>query len=663
MSRIFVLSTVVCGVLLGNWQASTPCFSAEAARAGGPHPRKPNVILVVTDDQGYGDMSCHGNQVLQTPAIDALHRDGLCLTDFHVNPCCSPTRAALMTGRYSSRVGVWHTVLGRSLLRAGETTMANVFAANGYRTGMFGKWHLGDSYPFRPHDRGFQEALYHGGGAIGNSPDYWGNHYFDDTSFRNGKPEKFQGYCTDVWFGEAIQFIRANKDRPFFCYLPTNVPHYPLLVAEKYFQPFAGKVPDSMAHYYGMLVNFDENLARLRRELRQLGLEENTILIFLSDNGTADGVELDKDGYPTAGFNAGMKGDKLSEYEGGHRVPCLVSWPAGGIHGGREVTRLAAHIDLLPTLIDLCGPLPERGRLRLRAVGPGGGAAAAVGRRRRAGADGLRHRGAAVQRPQHQGRQVPLDRHARASASTSRSPPGQTSGCARRSPTRIDRAGINKVLYGGRSNLGYDTFWEPTVFPGSPTPTVRKQNIAKAKALLKAAGKPNLAFTLTTSQYLENPQYAQLIQAMCKKAGINVTLNIMSYDAYYAGTNANTPWLNAQTTITEWGSRALPGQFARPYSCRPPPGMPPTRATRPSPRPSTPTSRPPTWPTRKKLATKLSALQQDDVPIMMAFFITQLRSQKKTVHGIGVPAPTTSTSARRTSASEVDDRPLTKRQA
>ena len=357
MNKLFVLATIVCGIL-GNRYASSPCFAAEVTRSGGMDSHKPNVILIVTDDQGYGDMSCHGNQVLKTPAIDSLHRDGLCLTDFHVDPCCSPTRAALMTGRYSSRVGVWHTVLGRSLLRAGETTMADVFAANGYRTGIFGKWHLGDSYPFRPNDRGFQEALYHGGGAIGNSPDYWGNHYFNDTYFRNGKPEKFQGYCTDVWFGEALKFIRANKDRPFFCYLPTNVPHWPLLVAEKYVQPFAGKVPDSMAHYYGMLVNFDENLARLRRELRQLGLEENTILIFLSDNGTSDGVELDKDGYPTAGFNAGMKGDKLSEYEGGHRVPCLVYWPAGGICGGHEISRLTAHIDLLPTLIDLCRLTP-----------------------------------------------------------------------------------------------------------------------------------------------------------------------------------------------------------------------------------------------------------------------------------------------------------------
>ena len=335
--------------------------AARAADVVGPssvQPRRPNVVLIVTDDQGYGDMSCHGNPILKTPALDALHGAGVRLTNFHVDPCCSPTRAALMTGRYSSRVGVWHTVLGRSLLRAGETTMADVFAANGYRTGMFGKWHLGDGYPFRPQDRGFQEALYHGGGAIGNSPDYWGNHYFDDTYFRNGTPEKFKGYCNDVWFDQAIQFIRANKDREFFCYLPTNVPHKPLLVPEKYVKPFLGKVPESMARFYGMLVNFDENLARLRKELRQLELEENTVLIFLGDNGTEDGAQFDEQDYVTAGFNAGMRGGKISEYEGGHRVACFVCWPAGGIRGGQDVGRLAAHFDLLPTLIDLCGLAP-----------------------------------------------------------------------------------------------------------------------------------------------------------------------------------------------------------------------------------------------------------------------------------------------------------------
>ena len=195
-----------------------------------------------------------------------------------------------------------------------------------------------------------------------------------------GKPEKFQGYCTDVWFDQAIQFIRANKDRPFFCYLPTNVPHGPLLVPEKYVQPFAGKVPDSMARFYGMLVNFDENLARLRQELRQLGLEENTIFIFLTDNGTEDGAQFDEHGYATAGFNAGMRGAKISEYEGGHRVPCFVYWPAGGIRGGRDVDRLAAHFDLLPTLIDLCGLTPPP-HVKIRRRQPG----AAVAKPRQGG--------------------------------------------------------------------------------------------------------------------------------------------------------------------------------------------------------------------------------------------------------------------------------------
>ena len=345
----------VAGAAVENGRGDEP---AQVARPSGPRPRKPNVVLILTDDQGYGDMSCHGNPVLTTPAIDTLHRDAVRLTDFHADPCCSPTRAALMTGRYSSRVGVWHTVQGRSLLRADETTMADVFAANGYRTGMFGKWHLGDSYPFRPHDRGFQEALYHGGGAIGNSPDYWGNHYFDDTYFRNGQPEKFEGYCTDVWFNQAIRFIRTNRDRPFFCYLPLNVPHSPLLVPQKYAKPLAGKVPDAMGRFYGMLVNFDENLGRLRQELRRLGLEDNTILIFMTDNGTEDGAQCDEEGYAKAGFNAGMRGLKISEYEGGHRVPCFVHWPGGGIGGGRDVDRLAAHFDLLPTLIDLCRLTP-----------------------------------------------------------------------------------------------------------------------------------------------------------------------------------------------------------------------------------------------------------------------------------------------------------------
>jgi arylsulfatase B len=314
------------------------------------------VVLVLTDDQGYGDLGCLGNPIVQTPNIDSLYRQSVRLTDFHVSPTCAPTRAALMTGRYCNRTGVWHTVMGRSLLRRDEVTMADIFAAGGYRTGIFGKWHLGDNYPFRPPERGFQEVLVHGGGGVGQTPDYWGNRYFDDSYWHNGVPEKQKGYCTDVWFDAALRFIEANRDRPFFAYIATNAPHGPYNVAQKYSSLYAGEdVPN--AKFYGMITNIDENVGRLRSRLKVLGLEENTILIFMTDNGTAAGFQGKR------GFNAGMRGTKGSEYDGGHRVPCFFHWPAGGLGGGKDIGRLTAHIDLLPTLIELCR-LPKPGGVK-----------------------------------------------------------------------------------------------------------------------------------------------------------------------------------------------------------------------------------------------------------------------------------------------------------
>lgn len=305
---------------------------------------KPNVILIMTDDQGYGDLSCHGNDELATPHLDALHKDSVRLTNYHVDPTCSPTRAALMTGRYSSRTGVWHTILGRSLMRSDETTLADVFKHNGYRTGIFGKWHLGDTAPLRPQDRGFDECLVHGGGGVGQTPDSWGNDYFDDTYWHNGKPEPQQGYCTDVFFAAATKFLEQPGNGPFFLYLPTNAPHGPYLVDPKYSEPFkrAG-VASPRAEFYGMLVNIDENVGRLRARLQERGLAENTVFLFTTDNGTA------------AGPDGGLRGKKGSQYEGGHRVPCFWHWPAGGLRGGRDVTPLTAHFDLLPTLVELCG--------------------------------------------------------------------------------------------------------------------------------------------------------------------------------------------------------------------------------------------------------------------------------------------------------------------
>jgi len=312
------------------------------ARTAPAKRKRPNVVLVITDDQGYGDLGCHGNPVIKTPNLDKLYNQSTRLTNFHVSPTCSPTRAALMTGRYCNRTGVWHTVMGRSLLRKDEVTMADVFAAGGYKTGIFGKWHLGDNYPFRPQDRGFGEVLVHKGGGVGNTQDYWGNDYFDDAYFRNGKPEKFKGYCTDVWFAEAMKFVEANKDRPFFCYLPTNAPHGPYRVADKYSDPYMGK--GVKFKFCGMIANIDENMGRLMSKLEELGIEDNTILIFMTDNGTSGGR-----------FSAGMRGRKGSEYDGGHRVPFFMRWRGGGIKAGVDIGRITAHIDLLPTLIELCG--------------------------------------------------------------------------------------------------------------------------------------------------------------------------------------------------------------------------------------------------------------------------------------------------------------------
>ncbi|WP_049904160.1 arylsulfatase [Halococcus agarilyticus] len=306
--------------------------------------RSPNVILVVTDDQGFGDVARHGNRTIETPHMDRLHDDSARLTDFHVSPTCAPTRAALMTGRYDNRTGVWHTVMGRSLLDREETTMADVFAESGYRTGIFGKWHLGDNYPFRPGDRGFEDVLVHGGGGVAQTPDYWGNDYFDDTYFRDGDPESTDGYCTDVWFEEASKFIESNasEDRPFFCYVPTNAPHGPWQVPDEYLDRYIDDVPEDVARFYAMITNIDDNLGRLRERLGDLGIADETVLIFMSDNGSSCPY-----------YNAGMRGQKGSPYEGGHRVPCFVHW-SNRIED-ETVETLAAGYDLLPTLVDLCG--------------------------------------------------------------------------------------------------------------------------------------------------------------------------------------------------------------------------------------------------------------------------------------------------------------------
>jgi len=316
---------------------------------------QPNVIIVITDDQGYGDLGHTGNPIIKTTAIDKFADEALSLTNYHVGTTCAPTRAGLLTGRNCNRNGVWHTIMGASMLNDGEVTIADVFKDNGYRTGMFGKWHLGDNHPFLPHERGFENAFYHGGGGVGQTPDYWNNDYFDDTYFRNGNPEKETGYCTDVWFDEAMQFIEAKKDEPFLCYLSLNAPHGPFNVPEKYYDLYKNEegLTEVQKRFYGMITNIDDNFSKLLKKLETLGIAENTIVVFTTDNGTARGYsKSDKTG-AILGYNAGMRGTKGSHYDGGHRVPFIIRWPKGGLEGGKKLTDLTAHVDVLPTLVSL----------------------------------------------------------------------------------------------------------------------------------------------------------------------------------------------------------------------------------------------------------------------------------------------------------------------
>ena len=320
---------------------------------------RPNIVFIVTDDQGYGELGCHGNPIIQTPNLDRLHAHSTRLTDYHVGPTCAPTRAGLMTGHYHNSTGVWHTIGGRSLLRQDEWSLADALGGAGYRTGLFGKWHLGDNYPYRPQDRGFDEVATHGGGGIGNTPDYWGNNYNDDHYAVDGEWTPFEGYCTDVWFDRGLRFIERHRDRPFLCLITTNAPHGPFIVDNRFSDPYAGRVESQeRAKFYGMIACIDENVGLLRQHLEEWGLTENTILIFMTDNGTACGATPGGGQFIEHGYNAGMRGIKGSEYEGGHRVPFFVHWPAGGLDRGRDILRLTANVDIMPTLLDLCGVDP-----------------------------------------------------------------------------------------------------------------------------------------------------------------------------------------------------------------------------------------------------------------------------------------------------------------
>ena len=315
-------------------------------------PKRPNIILVMTDDQGYGELACHGNPIVKTPNLDRLSRQSVRFTDFQVSPTCAPTRSSLMTGRHEFRSGVTHTIEERERLSLKATTIAQVLKSAGYATGIFGKWHLGDEDAYQPERRGFDEVFIHGAGGIGQTypgscGDAPGNTYFNPAILHNGKFEKTQGFCTDVFFAQALRWIDQQRagPAPFFAYITPNAPHAPYVCPEQYSKPYleAGLKPDAAA-YYGMITNIDDNMGRLVAALDDWKLDNQTLLIFMTDNG-----------HPMRNlYNAGMHGTKGTAYEGGTHVPAFFRW-TGALPAGVDIKRLAGAIDLFPTFAALAG--------------------------------------------------------------------------------------------------------------------------------------------------------------------------------------------------------------------------------------------------------------------------------------------------------------------
>jgi arylsulfatase A-like enzyme len=338
---------------------STGCLgkSAPFGSAGSAKTTRPNVLIVNIDDMGYGDMSCHGNPVFNTPNLDRLHGGSIRFEQFHAAPMCTPTRGQLLTGVDALRNGARWVGTENTHLRPDLPTMPEIFQQAGYRTGIFGKWHIGDNYPMRPQDRGFEEVVWFPQQEVGTVNDYWGNDYFDDTYEHNGERKPFKGYCTDVWFDLAMNWMseKSDKDEPFFCYIPTNVVHGPYYVEDEYRDrvDIENLSPD-IETFFGMLVNLDDNMGRLEKFLEEKGLRENTILIFMTDNGATGGYNT---------YNAGMRGLKTQLWEGGHRVPCFIRWPQGNLRQPGDIRELTQVQDLLPTLLDLCNiAKPESAR-------------------------------------------------------------------------------------------------------------------------------------------------------------------------------------------------------------------------------------------------------------------------------------------------------------
>lgn len=327
----------------------------------------PNIILIITDDQGYGDFGFTGNPHISTPTLDQLAQESVEFTNFYVSPVCAPTRSSLMTGRYSLRTGIRDTYNGGAMMATEEHTIAELLKKKNYVTGIFGKWHLGDNYPMRPSDQGFDESLIHLSGGMGQVGDfttyYQGNRsYFDPVLWHNNQQQSYQGYCSDIFAEEAIKFIENNKDQPFFTYLSFNAPHTPLQVPDEYYQkykdldPSEGFGEDGKPFYpmsesqkedarkvYAMVENIDDNLNKLFSKLEELEIDDRTIIIFLTDNGPQQ-----------QRYVAGLRGLKGNVFQGGVRAPLLIHYPEK-YQGSKKIDQLTAHLDILPTIAEVVG--------------------------------------------------------------------------------------------------------------------------------------------------------------------------------------------------------------------------------------------------------------------------------------------------------------------
>jgi arylsulfatase A-like enzyme len=338
----------------------------------GQSKQPPNVILIITDDQGYGDFGFTGNPHVKTPILDKFAGESVRLTNFYVCPVSAPTRASLMTGRNSLRTGIHDTYNGGAIMATEEYTIAEMLKDAGYNTGIFGKWHLGDNYPSRSQDQGFNESIIHLSGGMGQVGDFTtffkgDSSYYNPVLWHNGKQEKFAGYCSDIFTDQAIKYIETNRNKNFFCYLSFNAPHTPLQVPEKYYDLYRntdpssgfqnGKIPfpvmsesdkEDARKVYAMVTNIDENIGKLLKKLEDLKIDKNTLVIFMTDNGPQQ-----------RRYNGGMRGLKGSVYRGGVRVPFFMRCPTL-FKGDKDIDINTAHIDILPTLAEICNArIPE----------------------------------------------------------------------------------------------------------------------------------------------------------------------------------------------------------------------------------------------------------------------------------------------------------------